>query len=80
MDFVNVLLTILMVISSLALIISVLMQSSDENGMSALSGSTSESFFGKNKMNTLDGKLAMITKVSAIAFVVLALIMLIIPD
>lgn len=80
MDAINVILTILMVISSLALIASVLMQSSDDNGMNALSGSTSESFFSKNKMSTLEGKLAMVTKISAVAFVVLALLMLIIPD
>lgn len=79
MGFLNVVTIILMVIASLALIISVLMQSSDENGLSALTGGSSESFFSKNKMNTLEGKLAMVTKVSAIAFVVLALIMLIIP-
>ena len=77
MDAINVILTILMVISSLALIASVLMQSSDDNGMNALSGSTSESFFSKNKMSTLEGKLAMVTKISAVAFVVLALLMLI---
>lgn len=80
MDAINVILTILMVISSLALIASVLMQSSDDNGMNALSGATGESFFSKNKMSTLEGKLAMVTKISAIAFVVLALLMLIIPD
>ena len=79
MAFLNVVTIILMVIASLALIISVLMQSSDENGLSALTGGSSESFFSKNKMNTLEGKMAMVTKVSAIAFVVLALIMLIIP-
>ncbi len=79
MGFLNVVTIILMVIASLALIISVLMQSSDENGLSALTGGSSESFFSKNKMNTLEGKMAMVTKVSAIAFVVLALIMLIIP-
>ncbi len=79
MAFLNVLTIVLMVIASIALIVSVLMQSSDDSGLGALSGSTSESFFSKNKMNTLEGKLAMITKFSAIAFVVLALIMLIIP-
>lgn len=79
MVFLNVLTIVLMVIASIALIVSVLMQSSDDSGLGALSGSTSESFFSKNKMNTLEGKLAMITKFSAIAFVVLALIMLIIP-
>ncbi len=69
---------VLMIIAAIALIISVLMQSSEEDGLGALSGSTSETFFSKNKMNSLEGKLAMITKVSAIVFVVLALVMLII--
>lgn len=79
MEAISVIVNILIVIASLALIVSVLMQSSDDNGMNALSGSTSESFFSKNKMSTLEGKMAMVTKVSAIAFVVLALIALIIP-
>ncbi len=74
----SIVVNVLMVIAALALIISVLMQSSDENGLGALSGATSETFFGKNKMNSLEGKLAMITKVSAIVFVVLALVMVII--
>lgn len=74
----SIVVNVLMVIVALALIISVLMQSSDENGLGALAGSTSETFFGKNKMNSLEGKLAMITKVSAIVFVVLALVMVII--
>ena len=80
MEAISVIVNILMVIASLALIVSVLMQSSDDNGMNALSGATSESFFSKNKMSTLEGKMAMVTKISAIAFVVLALLMLIIPD
>lgn len=75
----SIVVNILMVIASIALIISVLLQSSDDNGLGALSGTSAETFFGKNKMNSLEGKLAMITKVSAIAFVVLAVIMLIIP-
>lgn len=74
----SIVVNVLMVIVAVALIISVLMQSSDENGLGALAGSTSETFFGKNKMNSLEGKLAMITKVSAIVFVVLALVMVII--
>jgi len=69
-------LNILMVISAIVMIVTVLMQSSDEDGMSALSGG-SETFFGKNKNSTLEGKLAMATKVSAIVFVALALLSMI---
>ncbi|MBR3905089.1 MAG: preprotein translocase subunit SecG [Clostridia bacterium] len=74
----SIVVNILMVIASIALIISVLLQSSDDNGLGALSGTAAETFFGKNKMNSLEGKLAMITKVSAVVFVVLAVVMLII--
>ncbi len=76
MTAIEIILNILMVISAIVMIVTVLMQSSDEDGISALSGG-SETFFGKNKNSTLEGKLAMATKVSAGVFVVLALVMLI---
>jgi len=73
----TIVLSILMVISAIVLIITVLLQSSESDGMSALAGSSSsESFFGKNKATTLEGKLALATKASATVFVVLAVIML----
>ena len=76
MSAIEIILNILMVISAIVMIVTVLMQSSDEDGMSALTGG-SETFFGKNKNNTLEGKLAMGTKISAAVFVLLALVMLI---
>jgi preprotein translocase subunit SecG len=66
-----------MVISALVMIVTVLMQSSDSDGMGALTGG-SETFFGKNKNNTLEGKLSNATKISAIVFVLLAIVMLIV--
>ena len=77
MSAIEVILNILMVISALVMIVTVLMQSSDSDGMGALTGG-SETFFGKNKNNTLEGKLANATKISAIVFVVLAILMLIV--
>ena len=77
MSAVEVILNILMVISALVMIVTVLMQSSDSDGMGALTGG-SETFFGKNKNNTLEGKLSNATKISAIVFVVLAILMLIV--
>ena len=70
-------LNILMVIASLVMIVTVLLQSSDDNGMGALTGG-SETFFGKNKNSTLEGKLALATKISAGVFVLLALLQVII--
>lgn len=77
MSAIEIILNILMVISALVLIVTVLMQSSDSDGMGALAGG-SETFFGKNKNNTLEGKLANATKISAIVFVVLAILMLVV--
>ncbi|MBQ8136231.1 MAG: preprotein translocase subunit SecG [Clostridia bacterium] len=71
----TIFLNILLIISSIVLIVSVLMQSSDTDGMGALTGG-SDTFFGKNKNSTLEGKLALITKISASVFVVLAIISL----
>ena len=70
---------ILMVLASIVLIVSVLMQEGDSDGISALAGgSSSETFFGKNKSTSLQGKLSNITKISATVFVVLAIIALLI--
>ncbi|NLD83627.1 MAG: preprotein translocase subunit SecG [Clostridiales bacterium] len=77
MSAIEIVLNILMVISAIVMIVTVLMQSSDEDGISALGGGGSETFFGKNKNNTLEGKLAMATKVSAGVFVLVALVMLV---
>ena len=71
-----IVLDILIALVAVILIVSVLMQDNDSDGMSALTGS-SETFFGKNKAGTLEGKLALITKVAAGVFVALALLILI---
>ena len=77
MSAIEVILNILMVISALVMIVTELMQSSDSDGMGALTGG-SEAFFGKNKNNTLEGKLNNATKISSIVFVLLAILMLIV--
>ncbi len=68
---------IIMVIVAIALIVSVLLQQSDDDGMGALTGASSESFFSKNQTDTLEGKLSLITKISAAVFVVLALLLVV---
>ena len=71
----NVLKYILMgmqVLSAVVLVIIVTLQSGKESGLGALSGN-SESYMGKNKGNSLDAKLANITKWIAAAFVLLTL-------
>ena len=75
MNAAQIIVNILMILSSIVMIVTVMLQSSESDGMGAISGG-SETFFGKNKNSTFEGKMAMGTKVSAVVFVVLALVML----
>ncbi|MCI5846059.1 MAG: preprotein translocase subunit SecG [Candidatus Limiplasma sp.] len=66
---------ILLLIVALVMIVTVLLQSSESDGITAVSGAA-ETFFGKNKSKGLDAKLALVTKVCAIAFVALCIVMM----
>ena len=74
----QVIVGILLFITALVLIVTVLLQESKQNGVGAISGAA-ETFFGKNKAKGMEAKLALITKVCAIVFVVLAIIHLFLP-
>lgn len=77
MTTLQVVFTSLLLLASLALIVSVLLQKGDADGIGALTGGGgASSFFGKNKTRTLEGRLATLTKGSAIAFVVLGLVLI----
>lgn len=76
MNAVQIILNIGLILASVAMIVTVLLQSSDSDGMGALSGNN-DSFFGKNKNSAFEAKMALGTKISAAAFVVFALLMVI---
>ena len=69
--------SIVLIIAALFMIVTVLLQSSEEGGISAISGQ-SNSYFSKSKAKTFEAKLALGTKIAASVFVVLSLVMLII--
>ena len=71
-------LSILLIIDALVMIVTVLLQSSDDDGMSALSGRTNDSYFSKSKAKTMEARLALGTKIAAAVFIVLSLLMLVI--
>lgn len=62
----------LLVVSGLALIISVLMQSGKQAGLSGSIGGGAEQLFGRQKGRSLDAMFERITKISAIVFMVSA--------
>ena len=73
----SIAISIVLIIAALVMIVTVLLQSSDESGISALGGQ-SNSYFSKSKAKTFEAKLALGTKIAAAVFVVLSLLMLII--
>ena len=77
MAILNILVTILLIIAALILIVTVLLQPGESNGLGAIAGGA-ETFFGKNKAKTMEGKLALATKVSAVVFIVCALLVAVI--
>jgi len=72
---VNLLFTILIVLSSLALIASILLQSGKSAGLSGTIGGGAESIWGKNKGRSYEGLLSKLTTISAIVFVISALVL-----
>ncbi len=61
-------------VSSLIIIVTVMLQKSQQQGLSGAIAGGSDSFFDKNKGRTLDAKLAKITKIIAAVFFVVALV------
>ncbi len=70
--------SIVLILAALFMIVTVLLQSSQEGGISAISGQSGNSYFSKSKTKTFEAKLALGTKIAAAVFVVLSLVMLII--
>ena len=70
----KVFLTILFVIVCIVLSVVVLLQEG-KSGLGSLAGGSNETFWGKNKGRSAEGKLALITKVLAVVFILLALLL-----
>ena len=75
MDFLNGLLSVVLVIAALFMIVTVLLQSRNVRGIGAVSGQL-DSYFSKNKAKTVEAKLALGTKIAATVFIVISLLLL----
>ncbi len=73
MEIVNIVLTVLEVITSVALIVVILLQSGKESGLSGAISGGADTYMGKNKASSLDKKLATSTKWIIAAWVLLTL-------
>ena len=74
MSVIRIILTVLFIIDCIGLTIIVLMQEGKSAGLGAISGAA-ESYWGKNKGRSMGGALVKITRVMAVLFMVLAVVL-----
>lgn len=74
-DTIRIALMGIFVIVCFALTIIVLMQESKQNGLSGAISGAADTYWGKNKGRSMEGKLVAITKMLGIAFIVIAVIL-----
>lgn len=75
MNTLSIILTIIQVICALFLIVTVLLQSGKRAGLSGAVAGGAETFFGKNKASSWEGRLVKLTVAVAILFVVLTVVL-----
>ena len=63
-----------LIVLAVLIVLFILLQEGNEQGLGAISGGSSESFFGKNKGRTDEAKKAFLTKIFAAAFLVIVLV------
>ena len=73
MSALSIIINIVLILLSIGLIIAVLMQEGQRQGLGAIGGGA-ETFFGKNKADSVEGKLKRYTKILAAVFIVLAIV------
>ena len=74
MSVIRIILTVLFIIDCIGLTIIVLMQEGKSAGLGAISGAA-ESYWGKNKGRSMEGRLVKFTKILAVLFMVMAAIL-----
>ena len=74
MGALRIVLTIIFIIVCIALVVLVLMQEGKTQGLGSISGAA-ETYWGKNKGRSMEGRLVQITKILAILFFVLAIVL-----
>ncbi|MCI8465238.1 MAG: preprotein translocase subunit SecG [Lachnospiraceae bacterium] len=74
MTALKVILTVVFLVICLALVVIVLLQEGKTAGLGSLGGAA-ETFWGKNKGRSMEGKLEKITKYGVILFMILALVL-----
>lgn len=74
-DIIRIILMALFVLVCIILTIIVLMQESKQNGLSGAISGAADTYWGKNKGRSVEGKLELFTKILGAAIIIIALIL-----
>lgn len=74
MEALRIIVTVLYVLICIALTVVVIMQEGKSAGLGAISG-MAETYWGKNKGRSIEGKLEFATKILAVLFIVISLVL-----
>lgn len=74
MGVLKIVLTVVYIIVCVALVVLVLMQEGKSAGLGTISGAA-ETYWGKNKGRSMEGLLVKLTKVLAVAFILISVIL-----
>lgn len=75
LDIIRIVLMYIFILVCICITVIVLMQESKQAGLSGTISGAADTYWGKNKGRSMEGKLVMITRILAIAFVVIAAIL-----
>ncbi len=75
MNVIRVILTLVMIIICVIMTIIILMQEGKSQGLGAIAGGNSDTYWGKNKGRTMEGFLVKFTTGLVVAFFVLAILL-----
>ncbi len=68
-------LSILLIIDCIACVIVVLMQESKQRGLGTIGGSSTDTYWGKNKARSQEGRMKMFTVIGAVVFFVISIVL-----
>ena len=75
MDALRIVLTVLFIIVCVLLVVVVLMQEGKQQGLGSIGGMSTDTYWGQNKGRSMEGALVKGTRVAAILFLVLAIVL-----
>ena len=74
MEILRIVLNVIYIIDCIALVVVVLMQEGKSAGLGAIAG-ISDTYWGKNKGRSMEGALVRATKIMAVLFIVLSVVL-----